>query len=423
MITLDSTNKTMEVLLAAVPAANQLPFVASYTDWDPTNLTQTLGSNDGTTNGTTAATVVTPPPAAGVTRVINFLSFYNKDTSPATVTVRLNNTGLVREEAQYTLPAGKTLQYTRSGGWNVPFDGAGGGGGGGTVTANQGLAAALAGAWPVELTDGTNLLGALAHPLRVDPTGTTTQPVSGTVAVSGTVPVSGTFWQATQPVSGTVTANQGSPPWATNVTQFGGGGVLTGTGASGTGVPRVTVSNDSSLAAHQSVNLDQWNGVAPSPPVTLGYGTANPTAPPVASCHLLWNGSSWDPACNLLYGSLLPSAVRNAFTQATAVYTHGCKGVTCYLSVTAASGTGGLNVNILAIDPVSGNGPVMNAQFATPIKATGIYGFQIYPGANAPATASMVYTAAALMGNLFIAQVTHGDGSNYTYSLGYVLVP
>lgn len=51
----------------------------------------------------------------------------------------------------------------------------------GTVTSNQGTAAALGGAWPVEVTDGTNVLGTATHPVRTDPTGTTTQPVSGTV--------------------------------------------------------------------------------------------------------------------------------------------------------------------------------------------------------------------------------------------------
>ena len=74
------------------------------------------------------------------------------------------------------------------------------------------------------------------------------------------VPVSGTFWQATQPVSGTVTANQGGAPWSDNITQFGGTNVSTGTGAGGAGIPRVTVSNDSSLAANQSVNMNQVSG-------------------------------------------------------------------------------------------------------------------------------------------------------------------
>jgi hypothetical protein len=67
--------------------------------------------------------------------------------------------------------------------------------------------------------------------------------VTNTVGVSGTVSVSN--FPATQPVSGTVTANQGTTPWADNVTQFGSSNVVTGTGASGLGIPRVTVSSDS----------------------------------------------------------------------------------------------------------------------------------------------------------------------------------
>jgi len=85
----------------------------------------------------------------------------------------------------------------------------------GTVTSNQGAAAALAGAWPVEITDGTNILGTSSHPVRIDPTGTTTQPVSGTVtANAGT----GTF---------NIQANA-----SVNVTQINGNSVVTG-GANG----------------------------------------------------------------------------------------------------------------------------------------------------------------------------------------------
>lgn len=56
--------------------------------------------------------------------------------------------------------------------------------GGGSTTANQGTPNTFANAWPVELTDGANLLGTPSFPVRTDPTGTTPQPVSGTVAVS-----------------------------------------------------------------------------------------------------------------------------------------------------------------------------------------------------------------------------------------------
>lgn len=46
------------------------------------------------------------------------------------------------------------------------------------ISAAQGTAAAVGGAWPVEITDGVNVLGTSAHPVRVDPTGTTTQPIN-----------------------------------------------------------------------------------------------------------------------------------------------------------------------------------------------------------------------------------------------------
>src|SRR5689334_10178737 len=48
----------------------------------------------------------------------------------------------------------------------------------GTVTANQGTPNSVGNSWPVEVTDGTNVLGTAAHPVRIDPTGTTKQPVT-----------------------------------------------------------------------------------------------------------------------------------------------------------------------------------------------------------------------------------------------------
>lgn len=129
-----------------------------------------------------------------------------------------------------------------------------------------------------------------------------TQPVSGTITANAG---SGTFT-----VSGTVTANQGGSPWGANqtqlnsvalgspsnygtspgavsvpgvnafvtntvavnntqqgtasqnVSQFGGTNISTGAGAGGAGIPRVTISSDSSLAANQSVNINQVAGSA-----------------------------------------------------------------------------------------------------------------------------------------------------------------
>jgi hypothetical protein len=79
--------------------------------------------------------------------------------------------------------------------------------------------------------------------------------------MAASVPVVIASDQSAVPVSGTVTT---TPPAnaSTNVTQFGSNAVVTGTGASGLGIPRVTISNDSALAANQSVNVAQIAGTA-----------------------------------------------------------------------------------------------------------------------------------------------------------------
>jgi hypothetical protein len=64
---------------------------------------------------------------------------------------------------------------------------------------------------------------------------------------------------------------------STNVTQFGSNNIVTGTGASGLGIPRFTIANDSSLAANQSVNVNQIGGSA----ITEGQKTMAASVPVV----------------------------------------------------------------------------------------------------------------------------------------------
>lgn len=86
------------------------------------------------------------------------------------------------------------------------------------------------------------------------------------ITVDGTVSISGTTT-----ISGTVTANQGTSPWVSNVSQFGGNNVVTGTGTSGVGIPRVTVSNDSNILSTQS---GTWNINNVSGTISLPTGAA-----------------------------------------------------------------------------------------------------------------------------------------------------
>jgi hypothetical protein len=315
-ILLTGVNESLQVVLDAAPATNQLPATASYADQGGLG-----GDNTINTNGTTAVTVVAAP-AAGVARVINGIAIPNRDTATRIVTVNKVVSGTPFQIVKVTLLTGYQLYYENTGGWRV-LDASGNfaeivqsvQSGAWTVAVNNfpatqpisGAVSQTGGPWTFNLTQMNSV--ALGSPSNYG-----TSP--GAVAVQGVnafvtnpVAVTGTFFQATQPVSGTVAATQSgtwtvttsppsnastniaqyggsatslgskvsassvpvviasdqaaipvtgtvsvSPPAnaTTNITQFGGVAVSTGTGASGTGIPRVTVSNDSNVLSTQS---------------------------------------------------------------------------------------------------------------------------------------------------------------------------
>lgn len=245
-IQLASTD-VLQVVLAAAPATNQLPIHASYVDQGG------LGNNlPSLTNGTTAVTFV-PSPATGVERLVSQISICNDDTTAANVTVNIVRSGASTRLCKITLQPGYALYY--DGGWKV-LDTNGNflcdvTVSSGSITSNQGTAAAITAPWPVQLSNGVTSVGTSSAPLRIDPTGTTTQPVSvtntvtvGTHAVTqsgswsvtllagsaaiGTVGV--TSLPALSAGSNTIGAvTQASGPWTFNLTQVAGTTISTPT--------------------------------------------------------------------------------------------------------------------------------------------------------------------------------------------------
>lgn len=86
--------------------------------------------------------------------------------------------------------------------------------------------------------------------------------VLGQSSMNGSLPIAISSNQSQIPVSqsgawtvtssGTSSVTQGTSPWVSNISQFGGNNVVTGTGASGLGIPRFTIANDSNILATQS---------------------------------------------------------------------------------------------------------------------------------------------------------------------------
>jgi len=113
---LDSTTKTIELILGAAATTNAMPVTVDYVDI--TTTTTVPGSLDSASNGTTLVTIVAAP-AASTQRKINLITVYNADTASKAVTIRLNNNTTLRNIVVVTLQVGDTLYFTDTNGWSV----------------------------------------------------------------------------------------------------------------------------------------------------------------------------------------------------------------------------------------------------------------------------------------------------------------
>lgn len=113
------------------------------------------------------------------------------------------------------------------------------------------------------IVDGT----AAANKAAVDSSGGLSVKGEGTAGTpaGGVLSIQGVSSGQAVSISGAVSQTGG--PWTSNVTQFGSSNVVTGTGASGSGIPRVTVSNDSQIA---NTNFGSYDSGA-----VTGTGTVN----------------------------------------------------------------------------------------------------------------------------------------------------
>ena len=121
---------------------------------------------------------------------------------------------------------------------------------------------------------------------------------------------------------------------------------------------------------------------------------------------------------------LLPSATRTALTQSAVQTNRNAKGVLIYLSVTAASGTGGLQLNIEAVDPASGSAEFLNSSPAAITAITGNLAiYLLYPGASSTNVGPNVkQVTSGILPATWRVRITPGDSSNYTYSVGASLI-
>lgn len=120
--------------------------------------------------------------------------------------------------------------------------------------------------------------------------------------------------------------------------------------------------------------------------------------------------------------TLLPSAARTVATACPQQTDTTEQYARVYLSITAASGTGGLKVQFRGYDKVSGNAVALSQGGAAAITATGMYVYEMMPNSQA-AAGSVEETVGRMLPYTWDVSVTVGDASSYTYSLSADVLP
>jgi len=115
---LDTTTDSIEVKLGAAHTTRALQFYSSYHIIDSTSITFAPTKNFGSTNGTTAVTMV-PAPTTGKVNQLRFCSIYNCDSIEHTVTIQVNSSSNLRTVYNIILKVGEQIQYTIIEGWKV----------------------------------------------------------------------------------------------------------------------------------------------------------------------------------------------------------------------------------------------------------------------------------------------------------------
>lgn len=134
MIRLDTTTRTLEIILTAAKTTNDMSCVVSYSD-DVPGVSYNGGTKLSLSNGITASAICLAP-SVGV-RDIDFISVYNADTAPKTAVIRINDNGTFYTLVDVVMQVDDRLDYTHGSGWQIVSSA------GGSVTSVFGRAGAV----------------------------------------------------------------------------------------------------------------------------------------------------------------------------------------------------------------------------------------------------------------------------------------
>lgn len=113
---IDTTTERLEILLSNAVSSSQATFLSSYNEIGAATIVPY--QTGGTTNNTTAVTIMGSPPS-GYQRQLKEFILTNNDTSPITLTVRFNDSSVTRNLFYGILQVNDDLIFNLENGWNI----------------------------------------------------------------------------------------------------------------------------------------------------------------------------------------------------------------------------------------------------------------------------------------------------------------
>lgn len=120
---------------------------------------------------------------------------------------------------------------------------------------------------------------------------------------------------------------------------------------------------------------------------------------------------------------VLASAARTVNTTTGILDMGCCTGLLIYLNISSASGTGGLQLNYLPVDPSDGVTQVTAFSMGAVKLTAGLVVIQLARGARDNISHSVHPSLPIVVSRLFRLQIIHADASSYTYQVSMVRLP
>lgn len=169
---------------------------------------------------------------------------------------------------------------------------------------------------------------------------------------------------------------------------------------------------------------DGTSGVYKPLQAARGIGDTNNGDTSLTVANMLFDGANWNKQRANIEGTALASGSRSGTTSSADLVNYNSRGLWAFLNVTVnPGGAQTLTLSVDGKDPVASGYQAVTAFTAVLAGGgTGLFAFQVYPGAALTTAVSSDQSQGVVLPRTFRITVTHSGAGAWTYSVGYAMI-